>query len=87
MATLIAVYTSKGCVGRCDAKCYSASTPDCDCICGGANHGCGKDKAIEQTRDMVETWVEEYKKVKGLNSKPGVRTLLGDCLDEQLSLF
>jgi hypothetical protein len=36
--TLIAVYTSEGYIGRCDAKCYTATVPTCDCICGGANH-------------------------------------------------
>lgn len=28
-------------VGRCDARCYNAKHPECDCICGGANHGKG----------------------------------------------
>ena len=41
MTTLIAVHNSEGCVGRCDAKCYEAHEPDCDCICGGGNHGVG----------------------------------------------
>jgi hypothetical protein len=37
MTTLIATYNSEGCTGRCDAKCYEAVTPGCDCICGGCN--------------------------------------------------
>lgn len=48
--TLIALYTSEGCVGRCDAKCYDATEPSCNCICGGKNHGAGKARAIENTR-------------------------------------
>lgn len=24
---------------RCDAKCYNAKEPKCNCICGGRNHG------------------------------------------------
>lgn len=24
---------------QCDAKCMNATGPDCDCSCGGANHG------------------------------------------------
>lgn len=64
--TLISVYNSDGCVGRCDAKCYDAITPECDCICGGRNHGAGKSKAIENTREHVEEWIEAYKKRKGI---------------------
>lgn len=39
MCTLIAVYNSDGCVGRCDARCHKATTPQCHCICGGRYHG------------------------------------------------
>jgi hypothetical protein len=53
VSTAIAVYNSGGCVGRCDAKCHNASSPDCDCICGGRLHGTGG-RAIEQnTRDLL----------------------------------
>lgn len=45
MATLIYVGNSSGCVGRCDAKCYDATSPDCDCICGGKNHRAGRQQA------------------------------------------
>ena len=58
MTTLIAVYTSEGCVGRCDAKCYDAAEPECTCICGGRNHGTGKQQAIDNTRQLAESWVE-----------------------------
>lgn len=58
MATLIAVYNSSGCIGRCDAKCHDAKHPDCDCVCGGANHGCGLDQAISNTRAMALDQIE-----------------------------
>ncbi len=62
MATLIAVYGKDGkCQGRCDAKCYKAKQPSCDCICGGRNHGCGKKQAIENTRELFEEWIEAWK--------------------------
>jgi hypothetical protein len=61
MATLIAAYNSEGCIGRCDAKCYKATCETCDCICGGANHGVGFEKAVENTQEMVEDWIAEYK--------------------------
>lgn len=62
MATLIAAYNSDGCIGRCDAKCYNATTHDCTCICGGLNHGAGIQKAQENTSLLAEVWMEEYKK-------------------------
>lgn len=58
--TLIAVYNSDGCVGRCDAKCYDAKHADCTCICGGANHGAGKTKAMDNTRELAESWLETW---------------------------
>ena len=58
MTTLTAVYNSEGCVGRCDARCYDAAEPDCDCICGGRNHGAGKQQALDNTRELAGEWVE-----------------------------
>jgi hypothetical protein len=59
VTTLIAVYNSDGCVGRCDARCYDAAEPDCDCICGGRNHGAGRQQAIGNTRELAEGWLEQ----------------------------
>lgn len=58
--TLIAAYNSDGCIGRCDSKCYNATCEKCTCICGGANHGVGKTKAMDNTRELAESWVEAY---------------------------
>lgn len=58
--TLISVYNSDGCVGRCDAHCYDAKHPHCDCICGGVNHGAGLKKAQENTREYADKWIETY---------------------------
>lgn len=60
MATLIAAYNSEGCIGRCDAKCYNATGPECECICGGMNHGAGQQKAEQNTRELVESWMEDW---------------------------
>jgi hypothetical protein len=54
MATLIEVYNSYGCIGRCDARCYDAKEPECKCICGGVNHGVGLKRAIEFSRELVD---------------------------------
>lgn len=61
MTTLIAVYDSSGCIGRCDARCYNATCTQCDCICGGKNHGAGIQQAMENTRELAESWIEAYK--------------------------
>lgn len=62
MSTLIAVHNSDGCVGRCDAKCYDAAEPECDCVCGGRNHGAGRRQAMENTRALAGEWIEQWKK-------------------------
>ena len=68
MATLIAVYNSEGCVGRCDARCYNAKGGTCDCICGGVNHGAGVNQAMANTREMAESWIKAYTAAKGLTA-------------------
>jgi hypothetical protein len=45
-------------VGRCDARCYDAKHPDCDCICGGVNHGAGLNRAVDNTRELAGAWIE-----------------------------
>lgn len=71
MTTLISVHNSQGCVGRCDAKCYEAEHPNCDCICGGANHGAGLKQAMENTEKYAEDWVEQL----GGNLKDSIEKL------------
>ncbi len=68
---LIEVRTSDGVVGRCDAKCYNARHPECECVCGGANHGAGLARALDNTRIMAEVWLEEYARRKGLQEWEG----------------
>lgn len=60
MTTLIAVYDSEGCRGRCDARCYNAEHPECTCICGGMNHGAGLQRAMQNTQDLAEEWITRY---------------------------
>lgn len=66
MSTLIAVYNSEGCVGRCDSKCYDAVSGPCDCICGGRNHGAGRAQAIANTREIADSWLERFAESRGL---------------------
>jgi len=66
MTTLLAVYGSDGLIGRCDAKCYEATHPECACICGGCNHGVGRSRAIAQTRQQALAWVSTFTQAHGL---------------------
>ena len=59
MTTLISYQSSGGEQGRCDAKCYNAWGPECHCICGGGNHGIGRQAAIDNTRELAQSWVEQ----------------------------
>jgi len=68
MATLIAVHTSNGLAGRCDAKCYDAICTVCECVCGGCNHGKGRQRAIDNTRALAQHWIETYTTQKGLTN-------------------
>lgn len=58
--TLIAIHSGGECVGRCDARCYDARHPECDCICGGSNHGKGESFAVANTAQHASRWIREY---------------------------
>lgn len=57
--TTIKVVNSNGMVGRCDARCHEAKTPDCHCICGGAFHGIGSEAAREDRFDLTDSEILE----------------------------
>jgi hypothetical protein len=57
MSTLMASRTPSGRSRRCNAACYNAKGPDCDCICMGANHGVGERQAQTNTREMGVLWL------------------------------
>ena len=59
MTTLIAVCSAEGGQGRCNAKCYEAHEEECDCICGGRNHGVGQEQALDNMRELAESWLEQ----------------------------
>jgi hypothetical protein len=77
MTTLLAVYSSDGCEGRCDARCYDAQEPACTCCCNGANHGKGRTLAEAQTMEWAATWLAQWRAVHGdaqaeLNPQPAL---------------
>lgn len=63
MSTLLTIRTPGGTMRRCDAKCYNATKPHCDCICKGGNHGVGRRQGIQNAIRALE----EYCKREGLN--------------------
>ena len=82
MATLIYASNSDGCIGKCDAKCYDAKEPHCDCICGGRNHGVGYNKAVDNTREYADEMMKQYEK-----DHPGAECQLNHMEVSQLKLF
>jgi hypothetical protein len=60
MTTLIAAYNSRDVYGERDAKCYNADSPAYECNCRGANHGAGFAQAMDNTREMFESWLEDW---------------------------
>ena len=57
---LIAAYSSDGCEGRCDSRCYNSRSRRCSCVCQSANHGVGLEKATLNTRAMAATWMSQF---------------------------
>jgi predicted methyltransferase MtxX (methanogen marker protein 4) len=81
--TLIYSANSSGCTGKCDANCYNATTPHCDCICGGRNHGVGERQARDNTAKYAEEMIKEHAKNTGTEVKDYT---VNEAL-KQLSIF
>jgi len=81
MTTLIEVRGGDGeLLGRRDARCYNAERPECECVCGGMNHGAGLSRAVDNTRAYAEAMIGEYVSRHGLQDytaevSPTVRQL------------
>jgi hypothetical protein len=78
MTALISVYNSDGCVGRCDSKCYDAQSDECDCICGGKNHGAGLERARANVAEYAEHELERWAEQQGLDPRELKLTAQGD---------
>jgi hypothetical protein len=64
--TLIEIRGTDGrLIGRCDARCYNAITPQCECCCGGKNHGRGAGQALAQTREHAFNLIPKHWKQQG----------------------
>jgi hypothetical protein len=58
LTTLIAIYYEKQLLGRCDERCYDATSADCHCVCNGKNHGIGLQQAAKNTMQDAAAWLE-----------------------------
>jgi hypothetical protein len=76
MATLITYGNSEG-TRRCDARCHDATEPNCDCICGGRNHGVGLKQAEKNTRELAEEWIDEYCRQNNI-TRDDFKVVIGD---------
>lgn len=68
---LIAAYSSDGCEGRCDSRCYNSTSRRCSCVCGSANHGVGLEAARLNTRALAETWMAHFQVFEEVNAAEG----------------
>lgn len=64
MTTLITIYKSDRIVGRCDARCYNSTRPECNCCCCGINHGVGLDQARANNKRITWAGDKDLKVVK-----------------------
>lgn len=82
MTALMTVHNSEGLAGRCDARCYNATTPDCHCICRGANHGVGIAQAILNTARHSQAWLDAAN--AALDAQHPLRAAVHQaCLDDK----
>jgi len=73
MATIMISGNSEG-QRRCDARCHTATTPHCDCCCGGRYHGKGSSKAAQEqlTKDWLgDDWQELAAELQGQAKRDG----------------
>jgi len=75
VTTLISQRIGDGNERRCDAKCYGAGGPDCDCLCGGINHGKGLQAALDNTADLCRGNLE-YIRAQGFELDAQLSALL-----------
>ena len=62
MASVMSTYFKAGhSIRSCNAICYDATKEECNCICGGINHGKGFEKAHQNVAEAHKTFMEAFK--------------------------
>ncbi len=57
---VISIFDGDRCVGQCDESCYDSECDECTCVCGGINHGVGREQAIKNTLIFLDDLILEY---------------------------
>jgi hypothetical protein len=87
MSTLIASGSSGKLRRACNAKCYNAKRPECDCMCGGVNHGVGEIQARQNCRVMGVAWIQRATRLPYIQKRrlfvPEQGNLFFDAEDER----
>ena len=52
----------------CNAACYNAKHPRCECVCEGINHQAGLETAVGNTRDLMGVFLNIHKEVRFADS-------------------
>jgi hypothetical protein len=62
MTSIITWWKSDGSMSHCNAHCYNGSREAkwCQCVCGGENHGVGKELAIVRARAKAVAWLAKH---------------------------
>lgn len=62
MPTILEAKTQRGTSRRCDAVCHNAKPGStCGCICGGAFHGIGRDRALAVSPERLSEVREDMR--------------------------
>lgn len=82
MTTIMAVGDSEG-TRRCDARCHTATHPECDCCCGGRYHGKGSSAAAQEqlTRDWLgDELTDAYKAAVTLEERKRLEQIAREAI-------
>src|SRR6266481_2078487 len=72
MSTLMASRSPGRHRRSCNAKCYNAKRPECDCMCGGRNHGVGELQAHRNSRETGVSWIARAIRIPSVKKRRGL---------------
>lgn len=75
---------------QCGPKCWYAESEDCDCSCGGVNHGCGRSEGAvvgfqqDDTEEIIAVKLDNSKFTETLHGLPGMdlpRSIINEAIE------
>lgn len=60
MAAVVTLWVRGATIVACNERCYESDDPECDCICGGENHGQGQTQAEVNAAISGPEWLGRY---------------------------